>query len=98
MSVTEEMIKAVDAWEYEYCPIKNPNNDYGWNGLMFETFDEDFDFVKQQPDMNVWTWVDGDDGTYIITGMAHINAIGYFVTKNPWHAHIEIQVDTYEED
>lgn len=98
MSVTEEMIKAVDAWESDYSPIVNPFNDHGWNGTMFETYGEDFEFVKQQPDMNVWTWVDGDDGTYLTTGMHFVNRIGYFITKNPWHAHTDIQVDAYEEN
>jgi len=100
MSATE---LTVDQWEEKYKPITNHidsgaswTNDKG-EGLMFETHGAEYDFICQQPDNNVWTWVDGDEGSYIITGMAFVNRIGYFVTSEPWTDHIEIQVDTYED-
>jgi hypothetical protein len=62
---------------------------------MYETFGAEEDFVRQQPANNVWTWVDGDEGTFIVAGMAYVNRIGYFVTSEPWTDYVEIQVDAY---
>jgi hypothetical protein len=30
----------------------------------------------------VWTYVDGDGGTYIVDGYHLVNRIGYFITQN----------------
>lgn len=94
-------IDDITQWEKKYKPIANTidsgaswTNDEGV-GLLFETFGAEEDFVRQQPDNNVWTWVDGDGGTFIVTGMAFVNRIGYFVTTEPWETHVEIQVDVY---
>lgn len=91
----------LDQWEEKYKPLINTitdnsswQNDKG-EGIMFETYDAEFEFVRSQPDETVWTWIDGDDGSYIITGLAFVNRIGYFVTTEPWTDHVEIQVDTY---
>lgn len=93
-----------DQWEEKYKPIINTIGDNAsWQngegeGIMFETYDAELDFVSQQPDNNVWTWVDGDGGTFIVTGMAYVNRIGYFVTTEPWETHVEVQVDNYSDD
>lgn len=85
-----------DQWEAKYKPITNHlSADASWNGLMFETYDAEFDFVREQPDNRVWTWVDGEDGTYLITGIAFVNRIGYFVTTEPWETNEEVKVDSY---
>jgi len=31
----------------------------------------------------VWTYVDGDSGTYVVKGMQFVNRIGYFITRLP---------------
>jgi len=93
-----------DQWEEQYKPIINTiSADSSWQndegeGILFETYGDEEDFVRQQPDNNVWTWVDGDEGTYIIAGMAYVNRIGYFVTTEPWTTFVEVQVDTYSDD
>jgi hypothetical protein len=97
--VTEEMSQAVDDWESVYKPINNhidPNS--SWNGTMFETYGEEFDFVYAQSDANVWTWVDGDEGTWIISGRAYVNRIGYFVTELPHNGSVALQVDKYSDE
>lgn len=96
----------VDKWLAEYKPIANTISDTsGWEvngtGILFETFGEELQFIQNQPNENVWTWVDGDEGTSIVTGMAFVNRIGYFVTSKAWTDISEvIEVDTYgdEED
>lgn len=94
--ITTEMEAALDAWEAKYQPMQNPFGDKGWNGTMFETYGEDLAFVSKVPDNQVWTWVDGDEGTWIISGFHWVNRIGYFITTVPLEEeYAEIQVDVY---
>ena len=87
----------IDQWEEKYSPVTNHLVfDASWNGTMFETYGNEIEFVRGITDNYVWTWVDGDDGTYIVSGMAFVNRIGYFVTVHPWDSEqLQIQVDTY---
>jgi len=96
--VTEQMEAALTAWEQKYKPIQNFNGDKGWNGTMFETYGEDLEFVAKTPDEFVWTWVDGDEGTWLMSGFHWINRIGYFVTEKELEEDfLEIQIDIYED-
>jgi hypothetical protein len=71
-----------DAWVDTFKPIKNHLTKYG--ELHFETYDEEYEFVKTQPNENIWTEVDGDGGTYIVSGLHWVNRIHYYITENPW--------------
>lgn len=96
MFITEEQEQLVDAWETAFKPIENHiSDDRGWNGLMFETYGEDLQFVVAQPQNKVWTWVDSDEGTVILNGYHLVNRIGYFVTEKAWSTNHEVPVDTY---
>lgn len=96
--------KAVDTWEAKYKPIKNHiNPSAGWgtddeDGILFETYGDEFEFVREYNEKNVWTWVDGDNGTYIVTGLCMVNRIGYFITEEPHTYTEEFQVDTYGDE
>jgi len=94
--ITAEMEKDLELWETTFKPIQNFNGDKGWNGTMFETYGEDLEFVAKTPDTFVWTWVDGDEGTWIVNGFHWVNRIGYFVTeKECTQDFMEVQVDYY---
>lgn len=94
--ITTEMEAALDAWEAKYQPMQNPFGDKGRNGTMFETYGEDLAFVSKVPDNQVWTWVDGDEGTWIISGFHWVNRIGYFIATVPLEEeYSEVQVDVY---
>lgn len=98
-AITSQMEQAIDEWEQKYIPKQNTFTDAGWNGTMFETYGQELDYVMSQPEQNVWTWVDGDTGTWIINGIHHVNRIGYFITENPCEIeNMEIQVDLYGEE
>lgn len=71
-----------DDWVEKFQPIKNHLVKY--DQLQFETYGEEQEYVFAQPDQNVWTEVDGDDGTYIIAGKHFVNRIQYYVTTNPY--------------
>jgi len=51
------------------------------NGTMFETYGEEFEFVRGQDPRTVWTLIDGDDGPLISSGYHLVNRLGYFVSK-----------------
>ena len=90
----------VDQWFNKYDPLKNQFDDNAsWNGYMFETFDEEVEFVRKQADNLVWTWVDGEGGTFLLPGPHFVNRIGYFVCRKPWRNQSqEIQVEAFEEE
>jgi hypothetical protein len=89
----------VDIWESLYMPLENHiSGDQGWNGTLFETYGDDIAFVLSQPENLVWTWVDTDEGTAILSGYHLVNRIGYFVTEYPWARPIQVQVETYTEE
>lgn len=98
-------VLTLDEWETMFQPVINHlDPDASWNdnergGIMFETYGTEYEYVSRimetQGRHHVWTWVDGDDGSYIVNGMRLINRIGYFLTAVPWKVKTEIKVDTY---
>lgn len=90
-----------DEWYEKYKPIKNhldPNA--SWNGEMFETYGDEVEFVNNQPDKNVWTWICGDDGgTYLSSGHSYVNRLGYIISSVPWTEEaMSIAIDEPQED
>ena len=80
-----------DEWYTKYKPVANHiDPDASWsdgdNGLMFETYGEEVQYVLSQVDNNtVWTYMDSDNGgTCVVAGYYLVNRIGYFVTEVPW--------------
>jgi hypothetical protein len=62
-------------------------------GCLFETFGEEFAFIKRQDPLKVWTLVDGDDGDmYLINGLHFVNRVGYLLSTIPVPVEITIQV------
>ncbi len=87
-----------DEWFEKYKPIKNNLDKHAsFDGYMFETYDEELAFVKEQDEFNIWTYGDGDNGgTFIWNGYHIVNRIGYFITEVPFENDDEIQI-TIEE-
>ena len=85
----------LEEWDAKYKPVTNHLDDNAsFDGVMFETYGEELDFVRAQPLNKVWTMVDGDnDEVVIISGYHLVNRIGYFVTENPWEDDISIVVN-----
>ena len=73
------------SWVDTFQPIKNKISKYATDDLItFETYGEEHEYIKLQDDHNVWTEVDGDSGTYILSGYHYVNRIQYYITANPW--------------
>jgi hypothetical protein len=78
-----------DAWFKEFEPIPNHITKYP-DILHFETYGEEYEFVKAQDPNHVWTEVDADEGTYIVAGWHYVNRIHYYITNKPWNDDIEV--------
>lgn len=84
-------------WENSYKPIPNHFVDSDGETTLFETYGEEYEFVNAQPLAHVWTWVDGDDGTYVVAGRHFVNRIGYFITTEPWaDSHMVVPYEKYD--
>lgn len=87
-----------DTWFDTYKPIPNNiNPDSSFGGYMFETYGEEYEFVKKAHDNHIWMYGDGDDdGTYIWNGWGFVNRIGYFITEVPFSNGVDVQVTVSE--
>jgi hypothetical protein len=83
----------IEEWDKKFQPATNPfNKEASWNGVMFETYGEELDYVQCHDENHVWTLVDGDLGISLLAGYYVVNRIGYFVTEVAWEDTIEILV------
>jgi hypothetical protein len=84
-----------DEWEAIYKPISNHiDTTSSFNGLMFETYGEEVEFVKAQDENRIWMYGDGDDGEgHIWSGWGFVNRIGYFITEIPFPIDTDVQVN-----
>ena len=75
-----------DEWHDKYKPIKN-HLARGENRDYFETYDLELGYVLGIADTQpkrVWTYVDGDGGTYLVDGYHLVNRIYYYITAVNW--------------
>jgi hypothetical protein len=89
-----------NTWLETYKPILNKiDTNASFDGMMFETYGQEVDFVKAQPQDRIWMYGDGDDGgLYIWSGWGFVNRIGYFITEVPCPENTTIQIMVGEPD
>jgi hypothetical protein len=89
-----------EEWVETYKPIINHiDTNASFDGLMFETYGDEVEFVNTQSPANIWMFGDGDDGgLYIWNGWGFVNRIGYFVTEVPCPDGLTIQIQVGEPD
>lgn len=92
-------------WLEEFKPITNHLDDNASfqneddEGIMFETYGDELDFVKQQNPKCVWTYHHGENNsTYIVNGFGFVNRLGYFVTEVPCPDNTEYFVQVQEDN
>lgn len=61
-------------------------------GLGYELIDN-FEEIGNYEDDCIWTYADGDDGTYISSGYHVVNRIGYYVSEKPVPSDEIYQID-----
>ena len=73
----------------------NPNAPWAFGdgpGYLFETFGEEFNFVRSQDPRTVWTLLDSDDGDQLlVNGFHFVNRIGYLISNAPVDDSLTIQ-------
>jgi len=83
-----------DEWVATYKPI--PNNidtNASFDGMMFETYGHEVEFVKKADPAHIWMYGDGDDGgSFIWSGWGFVNRLGYFITEVPCPPDTTIQI------
>lgn len=94
-------------WAEKFKPIKNHLDKYaGVDGShMFETYGEEWEFIKSQDPKYVWTWVTGDMCDIVLAGPHFVNRFGYYVTEIPWDSEwdscllsVETECECYDEE
>jgi hypothetical protein len=62
-----------------------PDDIAPFGGCMYETFGEELEYVKAQPNKRIWTIVDTDgDDLIILAGFHFVNRLGYLITNEEW--------------
>jgi len=87
-----------NVWFEKYRPIENTHESASWEyedgkQYLFNAYGEDGSFLANANENNIWSFVDGEDGTYIIPGYHRLDCIGYFVTEVPFANPNEAYVD-----
>jgi hypothetical protein len=79
--------------------VNNYDENASFDGLMFETYGDEVEYVKSKPHNRIWMYGDGDDGgLYIWSGWGFVNRIGYFISENPVPDNTIIQIQVGEPD
>ena len=82
-----------EADEKFYFMVNNYDEYASFDGLMFETYGDEVDYVKSISPDRIWTYGDGDDGGgYIWNGWHIVNRLGYFISEVPCPADTTIQI------
>jgi len=88
-----------DEFDDRYPLIENHiNPSAGWvygtgRGCLFETYGDEFAFVRRFDPQRVWTLVDGDDGDmYVLSGLHFVNRVGYLLSRELVPANVTVQV------
>ncbi len=79
----EEIIK--NEFYLKYTPLHNCiNNNAAFNGTMYETYGEEYEFIMIYDNNLVWTIIEENNKTYFIAGKHLVNKVGYIITKEKW--------------
>lgn len=89
-------IMTYDYWLENFEPIASDAD----NGVThYETYGNELDYVIKQDPKQIWTEVQGDYGTYIVSGFRYINRLQYYITKNKWDdEYTEVPTWIYEDN
>ncbi len=79
--------------------VNNYDDNASFDGLMFETYGDEVEYVKTKPENRIWMYGQGDDGgLYIWSGWGFVNRIGYFISEQPVPDNTTIQIMVSEPD
>jgi hypothetical protein len=86
-----------DEFESKFTMVKNHLDDNAsLDGCGFETYGDEVEYIASLAETNtVWTYLEGEDDCYFVTGMHLVNRIGYFVTKEPYTEDCMVQLQLF---
>ena len=90
VKISEGEITEAD-WIETYKPKENHLAGYPMNH-QFETYGEEWEFVKAQDPHYVWTFIDGDFKARRVPGIAFVNRLAHYVCEVPWTNENEVAV------
>ena len=85
-------------WEKKFKPIKNHFRKPEHEEIAFETYGEEWEFIKAQDPKTVWTNIQGDMSDLIVAGVAYVNRLQYYITEIPWENEDDYVLLSVEEE
>lgn len=80
-------------WEVTFKPIKNHLDDNAsLDGCMYETYGDELEFVKAQPNENIWTYCDDGENGWLTSGYHFVNRLGYVICEKPFTDEHEVHL------
>lgn len=90
-------------FEELYKPKSNHISPYG--NKHYETYGEEYEYIKTLDPRYVWTEVQGDMSMLLVTGVAFVNRLSYTVCEKPWTDEfqtvvisMDIECECYDEE
>jgi len=87
-----------DEFDSKYTMVKNHLDDNAsLDGCMFETYGEELKYIASLADTKtVWTYLEGEDDYYFVTGMNFDTNLGYFITTEPYTQEYEVKLNLFQ--
>ena len=75
-----------DKWEEKYTALKNPksDDDEGLSTIMFETYGEELETVRNHEPNKIWTIRDTEYGLLLTAGFGLIDRFGYIISEQSY--------------
>ena len=75
-----------DEWEEKYTALKNPNSDEdeGLSAIMFETYGEELETVRNHEPNKIWTIRDTEYGLLLFAGFGLVDRFGYIISEQSY--------------
>ena len=72
-----------EKWEEKYTALKNPNSDEdeGLSAIMFETYGEELETVRNHEPNKIWTIRDTEYGLLLFAGFGLVDRFGYILSE-----------------
>ncbi len=92
------MAEEYQGWVVWAEKFKPKQNHFNGQGQMYETYGEEYEYIKSLDPKYVWTYLDGDMASIIVTGVAYVNRLGYYVCEVPWEDDMDTCLLSVEEE
>jgi hypothetical protein len=94
------MATEYQGWSEWADKFKPKTNHFGNNesDRMYETYGEEWEYIKSLDPKYVWTFLSGDMCDVMVAGIAFVNRLGYYVCEVPWEDDMDSVLLSVEEE